>query len=193
MPRIARIVETGSPHHICQRGNNRQVIFKDDLDRRQYLQILEKSSHKYGLKILAYCLMNNHVHLVVIPEEIDTLLQTFRKLNTAYSYYFNKKYFQDGHLWKERYFSAVLDSRYLVSAVRYIERNPVRAGIVKEIEAWIWSTAKHHLGHKNPSQIIIDDFFKYCEITRKQWESYIKQKDLPSHLRMFRGKQGNPK
>ena len=193
MPRAARLVEPGSPHHICQRGNNRQEIFKEDKDRIRYLNLLEESADRYSLRILAYCLMDNHIHMVVIPNDAYSLLKTFRKLNTTYSHYFNRKYLKDGHLWKERYFSAVLDSHHLISAVRYIERNPIRAGLVKNIENWRWSTAGEHLGYKNASTLKIDDFFKYCEINKKQWANYVNQKDLSSDLKIFRYKQRQPR
>jgi putative transposase len=128
MPRIARVVAVGLPHHITQRGNYRQDVFFDTDDRRQYLLWIGEYSAKYGLSVLAYCLMQNHVHFIAIPREANSLAKTFNAAHMRYSQYFNKKLKQRGHLWQGRFYSCVLDESHLMLASRYIERNPVRAG-----------------------------------------------------------------
>ena len=172
MPRTARLIDVKIPHHICQRGNCRQTIFCEDKDREYYLKLLSNLALKYEMKILAYCLMGNHVHLIVIPQNTKSLSRAFRGVNGAYSFYFNKKYGKSGHLWGDRYFSKVLDSQKLAIAVRYVERNPVRAGLVTKAEEWSWSSARAHLKQER-NILITDDFFKYTEISRKQWKEYL--------------------
>ena len=142
MPRIARIVAPGLPHHVTQRGNYRQNVFDDDSDRRRYLLWLKEYSHRYDLSILAYCLMSNHVHFIVIPQNDDSIARAFNAAHMLYSQYHNKKINITGHLWQGRFFSCVLDDRHLIATARYIERNPVRALIVKKPYEYIWSSAK---------------------------------------------------
>ena len=132
MPRIARLVAIGLPHHITQRGNYRQDVFLDDNDRIKYLSWIREYSDKYGLSILSYCLMQNHVHFIVIPEREDSLAKTFNTAHMRYSHYFNKKLKATGHLWQGRFYSCVLDGPHLIVAAKYIERNPVRARLVNK-------------------------------------------------------------
>jgi len=145
MPRNARIVAPGFPHHITQRGNYRQKVFENDADRKKYLALIKEYSGKYGLKIWAYCLMVNHVHFIAVPSSADSLSKTLRQANTFYSAYFNRKMEQTGHLWQGRYYSCVLDEPHLVTAVRYVENNPVRAGLVSKAEDYLWSSAAGHV------------------------------------------------
>lgn len=132
MPRIARVVVSEYPHHIIQRGNYRQNVFLDESDKRQYLSLIAEYSQKYHLKILAYCLMDNHVHFIGIPKNGNSMAKTFSVAHTLYSQYFNKKMKVSGHLWQGRFYSCVLDESHLIAAGRYVEQNPVRAGIVKK-------------------------------------------------------------
>ena len=185
MPRTARLIDVKRPYHICQRGNSRQRIFCDDDDREYFLEIVKESSSKYEMKVLAYCLMENHVHLVVIPEKEKSLARSFRNINGIYSNYFNRKYDKSGHLWSERYYSKVLDSRHLAIAVRYVERNPVRAGLVENAADWKWSTAEFHVNAKK-SKITLDDFFKYTEITPRQWKEFIARPEYNNELNIVR-------
>ncbi len=132
MPRMSRVVAVGLPHHITQRGNYRQDVFLDESDRNQYLEWVRDYSIKYGLSILTYCLMRNHVHFIAIPSKEDSLAKTFNAAHMRYSQYFNKKLRQKGHIWQGRFYSCILDEAHLILAARYIERNPVRAGIVEK-------------------------------------------------------------
>ncbi len=91
MPRKARIVAPGYPHHITQRGNYKQTVFAEDADRKNYLKLMKIYTGKYGLKIWAYCLMNNHVHFIAVPSTVDSMSKTFSQVNKLYSEYFNKK------------------------------------------------------------------------------------------------------
>jgi len=149
MPRIARIVGIGYPHHIIQRGNNRQNIFFDQEDRRLYLKWLEKYSLECGCTVHAYCLMSNHVHLLVVPQYNYSLAKTMQKLSLRFTQYINKKYKRTGRLWECRFYSALVDKEsYLWSIGRYIERNPVRAKIVNKPEEYQWSSAKANITGK---------------------------------------------
>lgn len=146
MPRTARIVIKGAAHHITQRGNYKQRIFENDEDRKKYLNILRMYSEKYELKIYAYCLMSNHVHFIVVPFKEDSLGMTYKYTNMKYTNYFNNKKKINGKLWQGRFYSCVLDKNHLISAVRYVENNPVRAEIVKFPWDYEWSSAKQHTG-----------------------------------------------
>ncbi len=132
MPRMARVVAVGLPHHITQRGNYRQDVFLNADDKGRYLAWVQEYSVKYNLSILAYCLMQNHIHFIAIPNQPDSLARAFNSAHMRYSQYFNSKLKRRGHLWQGRFYSCVLDESHLVLAARYIERNPVRAGLVEK-------------------------------------------------------------
>lgn len=146
MPRIARIVAPGFPHHVTQRGNRRADVFFDRADRQKYLMLLAGYMDRYGVDLWAYCLMTNHVHLVVVPKEDSSLGRTMRDAQQAYSCHVNRKLGQSGHLWHSRFYSTVLDESHLWAAVRYVERNPVRAGLAARAEEYAWSSAPAHCG-----------------------------------------------
>ncbi|MDP2928476.1 MAG: transposase [Candidatus Omnitrophota bacterium] len=142
MPRVARIVAIGYPHHIIQRGNNRQPVFFDNEDRRFYLELLKKYSMECGNKMHAYCLMDNHVHMLATPQQDNSLARTMQKLSLRFTQYINKKYKRTGRLWECRFYSSVVDREgYLWAVCRYIERNPVRAKIVNKPSQYYWSSA----------------------------------------------------
>ena len=186
MPRIARLVIPDYPHHITQRGNYRQDVFRDDADRRQYLEFIADYSQKYNLEILGFCIMNNHVHFLVIPKKEDSIANVFRIAHTRYSQYFNKKINAHGHLWQGRFYSCVLDDRRLLAAARYIERNPVRAKIIKKPIDYAWSSAKHHCGILHKDIIDTNALFKYIDIEQSQWVDFIGRSDEPDDVSMIR-------
>ncbi len=146
MPRIARAVIPGIAHHVTQRGNRREDIFFEEEDRQRYLRLLLEYSTKHGLKILAYCLMTNHVHLVCIPEKAQTFGSVFRPLDLRYTQHINLTLGLTGRLWQGRPFSCALDDEHLIAAIRYVERNPVRARMVRKAEQYPWSSAGAHCG-----------------------------------------------
>lgn len=174
MPRISRAVAVGYPHHITQRGNYQQYVFEAEEDYIQYLQWLKEYSQRYSLKIWAYCLMNNHVHFVCVPMKDDSLARTFNTLHMRYSQYFNKKKKVTGHLWQGRFYSSSLDERHLYAAIRYVEKNPVRAKIVKEPHEYRWSSAKAHV-YKGTEHILTNDCYLVREI--KNWLLYLMEKE----------------
>jgi putative transposase len=146
MTREARIVLPGVAHHITQRGVRRLDTFRDDEDRVRYLNIFQKSCARFGLRICAYCLMSNHVHFVGIPERRDSIWKTFHRAHSMYAESFNDRYELSGHLWQGRPFSCCLSESHLWAAIRYVECNPVRAGLVDRPEDYRWSSAQAHCG-----------------------------------------------
>ena len=146
MPRRARVVFEGVVHHITQRGNYRQNVFEDDSDKRKYVEFIREYSEKYGMKIYAYCLMSNHVHFIAAPVKEDSLAMTFKYSNMRYSSYFNKKNRRSGHLWQGRFYSCPLQFEHALEALRYVERNPVRARMVELPWEYEWSSAREHVG-----------------------------------------------
>ncbi|MBN1825577.1 MAG: transposase [Candidatus Eisenbacteria bacterium] len=146
MPKYARLVLPGVPHHVTQRGNRRVAVFADEKDHRLYLDLLQIYSSRNGLDILAYCLMPNHVHLVAVPREPHSLGRALRDTHRLYARKYNKRYDHAGHLWQGRFFSTPLDDHHFWAAIRYVERNPVRAGMVGRAEDYPWSSARAHCG-----------------------------------------------
>ncbi|TLS75590.1 transposase [Mariprofundus erugo] len=163
MPRLPRAVFSGLPHHITQRGNRRSDVFFSDDDRRTYLDWLCEYCEKHDVDILAYCLMTNHVHLIAVPNSEEGLQQVFKPLHMRYAQRVNRINNWSGHLWQGRFFSSALDDAYLWSAIRYVERNPVRAGLVERAEDYHWSSAAGHCG------IRVDAVLR----SRDEWESKL--------------------
>ncbi len=176
MPRIARIVALDLPHHITQRGNYGQDVFLDDNDRIRYLSWIQEYSSKFHLSVLAYCLMQNHVHFVVIPRREDSLARTFNTAHMRYSQYFNKKMKGRGHLWQGRFYSCILDETHLITAIRYIERNPARARLVKKPWEWKWSSALAHIGKGEPL-IKLADMSRLIDMSFDSWRQYLEYKE----------------
>ena len=145
MPRLPRLIVPEIPHHITHRGNRRQLVFFSDSDKSLYLRFLMENSKNTGLRYLAYCLMDNHIHLIMIPKDKDEITATLRETHRKYTTIINMREKWKGHLWQGRFGSCPLDERHLYMAVRYIERNPVRAGIVNKAEDFPWSSARGHL------------------------------------------------
>ena len=146
MSRIARIVVPGIPHHVTQRGNFCQDVFPDDKYRRRYLELLSSAADEHGIAIWAWCLMINHVHLVAVPGTEGSLARGMEAVHGQYARELNRHFARTGHLWQARYYSAPLDDEHLIAAVRYVELNPVRAGIVANAWDYPWSSARARLG-----------------------------------------------
>jgi putative transposase len=132
------------PYHITHRGNRRQSVFLERGDRLTYKKWLNEYSASCGLAIWAYCLMPNHVHLLVVPETAHSLALTIGRTHGRFAQRQNRRYRWSGHLWANRYYSAPLDEEHAWAAVRYIELNPVRAGLVERAESYEWSSARSH-------------------------------------------------
>ena len=145
MARLPRVVLPGCPLHIIQRGNNRQATFYTEADCVKYLEVLRRVAGEHSVYVHAYVLMTNHVHLLVTPEHKESLSLTMQSLGRQYVRYINKQYNRSGTLWEGRFKSALIDSeRYLLTCYRYIELNPVRAGIVRVPGEYRWSSYQNN-------------------------------------------------
>ncbi len=145
MPRPPRLIVPGLPHHVTQRGNYRQEVFYRDEDRQLYLEMLKEYSRQDGITIQAFCLMSNHVHLLVTPQNRADLPHLLQRLHSEHARSLHWRLQRAGHLWQARYGSVVLDEDHFWTAMVYIEHNPVRARLVDYAGAWRWSSAAAHL------------------------------------------------
>lgn len=159
------------------------TVFEDDGDRQRYVQWLLQFSDRYGTAFWAYCLMSNHVHFVAIPKKKDSLARTFNSAHMRYTQYANAKHDRTGHLWQARYFSCVLDEAHLWEAVRYIELNPVRAGLVKRAEEHPWSSARARV-QGTPDPLLSGD----CPLFEgpSEWKDYLRQVQDPEVIKSLR-------
>lgn len=153
MPRASRIVIPGVPHHVVQRGNRRQPIFFSDADRNRYIDWLAEGCQRYATTCLAWCLMDNHVHLVLVPSTTDGLRGPIASAATRLSQRINLMQETSGHLFQGRYASYAMDQAHLMIALRYIENNPVKAGLAKTAEQWAWSSAAAHVARR-PDRLV---------------------------------------
>ncbi|MFH2068480.1 MAG: transposase [Candidatus Omnitrophota bacterium] len=171
MPRIARIIIENYPHHVTQRGINRSEIFLDNSDRRLFLANMKELSTRFNVKIWAYCLMQNHFHLLLIPLDSKGMSKFIHGLTFKHAQHFNKKYGRTGHLWENRFFSCPVDKdSYFWAAVRYIENNPVRAKLVSTAEEWVWSSAGAHI--KKGKDLFLDNSSDW--LTEYERDEYVK-------------------
>ncbi|MDE0725956.1 MAG: transposase [Alphaproteobacteria bacterium] len=145
MARLARIVIPGIPHHVTQRGNRKQAVFFSDDDYQRYLELLVEQAGEVGTEIWAYCLMPNHVHLMLVPDDENGLQGALQEAHRRYTRYVNLQHDWTGHLWQGRFASCAMDEAHTLMAARYVELNPVRAKLVDRAEDWQWSSARGHL------------------------------------------------
>lgn len=181
MPRIARVVVPGCPHHLIQRGNRRQRVFFSDEDRAFYLTLLGREALKHGIAIWAFCLMENHVHVVAVPQSKDSFARAFGEAHRRYTLVINMREGWKGFLWQGRYISYPLDGHHVYSAVRYVERNPVRAGIVVAAEAYEWSSARAHV--RRESHPLLTPCALEKAVT--DWSEYLRANDDPAVVQEF--------
>ena len=174
MPRVARIIVPGWPHHVVQRGNNRQDVFFVDDDRRMYLKLLRERCHTAGVRVLAYCLMTNHVHLIAVPRDEEGLARAIGRTHFLYTRYINRLHDRSGHLWQNRFFSCALDDSPLWAAARYVERNPVRARMVRLPWRYRWSSAAAHVGKAGDAAGVLDRDWWAREWTPRRWEKALR-------------------
>ena len=154
MPRLARIVIPGVPHHIVQRGNNRQDVFFVDDDRKAYLSFLQDHAERFGLQIWGYCLMTNHVHLIATPASEESLAKAVGRTHFRYSQYINRFHKRSGHLWQGRFHSCALDEGHFWTAMRYVEQNPVRAGMARKAWEYAWSSGPAHVSKEAQDDLL---------------------------------------
>jgi putative transposase len=188
MPRIARVVVPGYPHHITQRGNYKQDIFSDKSDRKKYLSFIKHESKQHGLTILAYCLMSNHVHFIGVPKKENSLANVFKYAHMKYSQYYNKKKNLRGHLFQGRFYSCAMDELHALACARYIERNPVRAKSAKKPYFYEFSSAKVHCGMERFDDLGVNMFFEYVDEEQINWINFIEEEDREGQMKEIRQK-----
>ena len=145
MARLARVIAAGIPHHVTQRGNRRMPTFFQEDDYRAYITLMTEWCHRCGVEVWAYCLLPNHVHLIAVPATEDALRRGIGEAHRRYSRMINFRENWRGHLWQGRFTSFPLDATYFLAAARYVEQNPVRAGLAPDPQSWPWSSARAHL------------------------------------------------
>ena len=182
MPRMARVVVPGIPHHITQRGNRRQSVFFGDEDYRLYGHLLGQHCRRSSVQVWAYCLMPNHVHLVMVPEREDGLHRSLAETHRRYTRHINFREGWRGYLWQGRFASFPMDERHMLAAVRYIELNPVRAGLCRAPEDWPWSSARAHLSGEEDDLVDVSPLLSLVG----DWGGYLSQTAAASELEAIR-------
>src|SRR5208337_4685663 len=150
MARLPRVVVADVAHHVTQRGNARQFLLASDSERMVYLDLLRQAVRVEGVSVVGYCLMSNHVHLVVIPRRAEALAVALKQTHGRYAAYWNAAHTSSGHVWQGRFYSCPLDEAHLWQALRYTELNPGRAKLAPEAAVWPWSSAAAHCGTGDP-------------------------------------------
>ena len=173
--RTARTVVPGLPHHVTQHGNRNAAVFEDDGDRGVYIAMLRRSASRNGVEIWSYCLMTNHVHFVAVPNSEKGLTGAFHDAHSAYSNWFNRKTGIAGSLWRGRFYSCVMDEPHLWAAVRYVERNPVPAGLVQRAEEYPWSSAPARPGLRTDP--LLSGAFPFPGVVA-DWRAWLADEDV---------------
>ena len=185
MARLARIAIVNMPHHVTQRGNARQSVFTTDDERTIYLELLQRYARLRELSLLGYCLMSNHVHLLVVPRRADSLATALKDAHGRYAAYWNAAHYSSGHVWQGRFYSCPLDDTHLWIALRYTELNPVRAGLVAQAEHWTWSSAPAHCRDTHP-----ESWLELSAWARRwpggTWREYLHSEESDAELRAIR-------
>jgi putative transposase len=179
MARLARVVAAGVAHHVTQRGNRRQPVFFSDDDYAAYLDLLAEGCRAAGVEILAYCLMPDHVHLILVPSDPGGLRAALADAHRRYSRRVNLREGWRGYLWQGRFASVPMDEPHLLAAARYVELNPVRARLVKQARQWRWSSARAHLAGKDDGVVSVRPLLDRIE----DWAGFLaKGLDKADHL-----------
>ncbi|MGE3475278.1 MAG: transposase [Rhodospirillaceae bacterium] len=156
MARLARVVAPGVPHHVTQRGGRRQPVFFGDDDYLAYRALLAQGCESAGVEVWAYCLMPNHVHLILVPSDEDGLRAALGETHRRYTRFINEREDWRGHLWQQRFASFPMDESYLLACARYVEQNPVRAKLVRRARDWRWSSARAHLERRSDGLVDVN-------------------------------------
>ncbi len=184
MARMARLVVPGYPHHVTQRGNRRQKTFFCADDYRYYIELMAEFTRECGTSVWAYCLMPNHVHLVMVPEEEDGLRAALGEAHRRYTRYINFREGWRGHLWQERFHSFVMDEAYLRATVRYVERNPVVARLCRHPQEWPWSSAAAHIAGMDDELVRVKPMLDRVD----DWQAYLsdanEHHDVHEHIEL---------
>ena len=183
MARIARIVVPNVPHHITQRGNRRQPTFFREEDYRAYKELIAEWCKAYGVKVWAYCYMPNHTHHIAEPEDEEGLTGAFGEAHRRHTRMINFREDWRGHLWQGRFASYPMDEAYFYAAIRYVELNPVRAGLVARAEDYRWSSARAHLSGRDDCLVKVAPLLGMVG----DWKGLLKSVLREEELRELRG------
>jgi putative transposase len=178
MARLARVVAPGFPHHVTQRGNRGQQTFFCDEDYQSYLDLLAEWCGAVEVKILAYCLMPNHVHLIAVPESSDGLRRALGEVHRRYTRMVNFREGWRGHLWQGRFASSVLDEPHLLTAARYVELNPVRAGLINTPSRYRWSSAAAHVRGRDDGVVQVAPLLELVPNWRAFLARVLREEDI---------------
>jgi len=175
MPRRGRCLLPGVACHITQRGVDRRETFSCEADRTTYLSLLRENLAEAGVRVLGWCLMTNHIHLLAVPAREDSLSLLLRRVHGRYAQYYNARAGRSGHLWQNRFFACVLEHGHLWKALAYVERNPVRAGIVERAVEYRWSSAAAHVSGADPSGLLDMDWWRRA--AQADWADVLERED----------------
>lgn len=191
MPRTARFVIPGIPFHVTQRGVDRMAIFRDDSDRRHFCGLLRDATRLHGVAVNAWTLMHNHVHLLLTPKTADGLWRAMKRCTQRYASAFNSRHGRIGPLVQGRFHSSPVGTRrYFLEVVRYIELNPVRAGMVRDATHYPWTSAHVHLDHGTDSLVDVHEEFLMLGPTPAErarvWNAWLRAGIRPRRLQSLR-------
>jgi len=185
MRREPRVVALGLPHHITQRGNARQDVFTTDSIRHAYLKLLSEHAAGNGLRLLAYCLMTNHVHVVAVPTNASSMANTLRHAHGRFSQAWNTLENRTGHVWQNRYYSCPVEEMEVGRVLAYVENNPVRAGMVGCAEEFEWSSARAHLGKGTAGRMLDMEWWQQ-RWNPQDWQAVLHDRESEPALRTIR-------
>ena len=189
MARMARVVLAGIPHHVTQRGVRSMRVFYSDGDRREYLRLMNEEGERFGVQFLSYCLMSNHVHLVAVPRQPESLARAIGEAHRRYTRGVNFRQGVRGYLFQGRFFSCPVDERHLLAAVRYVEQNPVRARMVRRAWDYEWSSARFHVGAARADPLVVDRSLLGLV---DRWRSFLREDENQGDLLRQRTRTGRP-
>ncbi len=175
MARLARVVAPGLPHHVTQRGNRRQQTFFSDDDYATYTALLAEHCAAAGVAVWAYCLMPNHVHLILVPPEPDALRAALGEAHRRYTRHVNLREGWRGYLWQGRFASCPMDETHLLAAARYVELNPVRARLAQQPQAWRWSSAAAHLDGRDDALCTVAPLLERVGGAGESWAAFLSE------------------
>ncbi len=183
MPRRNRCILPDVACHITQRGVDRRETFSSSTDRLTYLRLLRDNLPDAQVALLGFCLMSNHVHLIAVPQREDSLAILLRRVHGRYAQYYNTRSGRTGHLWQNRFFACVLDESHLWSALAYVDRNPVRAGMVGQAGDFRWSSAAAHLSGNDAASVLDMDWWRR-QARGADWDAMLRDEDAEAELRL---------
>jgi len=190
MARLARVVVAGLPHHVTQRGNRRLETFFGDADYAAYRGLVARFCRQAAVAVWAYCLMPNHVHLILVPADEAGLRRALGEAHRRYTREINFRQGWRGHLWQERFHSFPMDEGHLLAAARYVELNPVRAGLARRAEDWPWSSARAHLAGRDDALVDVAPLLALAP----DWRAFLAADGAADELETLRrhGRTGRP-